>query len=386
MRNYEKRITATFLTHCSPDKAYQWLFENWRGKSSDFVERGELKDERKVLEYLLYRRRDSLIELGLARYGYTPLVLKKLFVRGRTGVRCAVLANPTLFDSSLLSDSPLVDLAGVVSGARRSELEALALNPYLPDEFYEHLIERKEYFCGLTERDYQFMLHRLGDNPRLSTPYDATYMHGWSDYKYHSVFTAAWKLAATVPTTQEWAAVLNNLLRNALPPSGFDNIEEVLQRWRIDPPKKDDDKYYTPGYGFYLRSRLADLLEANQALLDLPDLALRQSFYRRFSPLEFKDWPVFLERDGEDFAFEVIRNNLNLWKSASGRLNLKAVAWGCPDPHSMMDMPNLYRSREKKLKEEHPAWFANEENQDTSELGPPTGRLLKALLKVIGKK
>ena len=143
MSDYKKLITATFLAHCSPDKAYKWLSENWKapqGQVFNFWERSKLSRDRKILEYLLLRRKNSLIDLGLAQYGLTPYILRKVFARGRAGVRCSVLANPVLFDSSILRSAPVVDLAAVVKRGNRRELEALALNPYLPDEFYEHLL------------------------------------------------------------------------------------------------------------------------------------------------------------------------------------------------------------------------------------------------------
>ncbi|MDH3445819.1 MAG: hypothetical protein OEN50_17985, partial [Deltaproteobacteria bacterium] len=203
----------------------------------------ESTDNRKVLEYLLYRRKHPLIELGLARYGYASVVLKRLFLNGTPGIRCAVLSNPSLFERSLFRRPVIIDLRGVVIRAHRAELEALALNPYLTDDFYVNLIERKEYFADITEDNYQLMLYHLGDNPRLSTPFDETILDGWSDYKYNSVFTAAWNLTQTTPATQEWALVLLNLLRKALPPHKLDNLEQVVERWRIDPPKQDADKY-----------------------------------------------------------------------------------------------------------------------------------------------
>jgi hypothetical protein len=388
MKAHEKRITATYLMQCSPDRAYDWLNQNCRGKLA-YPYREELVEERKVLEYLLCRRKNSLVDLGLARYGYTPYAIKSVFYRGNSGVRGAVLSNaglaPLIIKGSLLQDEPVIDLIDLIGKARRAELEALALNPHLPDDFYINLIERKEFFSSLSEKNYKLMLISLGENHRLSSPYDETWRDGWSDYKYHAVFTAAWNLAAKVPATQEWAAILTSLLRNAKPPTSFENLEEALQRWQIDPPRKDPERYYNPGYGFYLRSRLADLFLAEKVLLDSPDLAVRQSFYRRFSPQKFSNWPDFLNKDGQEFVFEAIEN-LNLWQSEKERLNLQAVVWECPDPHSTMDMPNLYRVKEKKLKEEHPDWFGGAGKEDNSEIQGSTQRLVGALLRVIGGK
>ncbi|MCJ7503011.1 MAG: hypothetical protein MUP80_08125, partial [Acidobacteriia bacterium] len=245
MSDYQKRITATFLQHCSPDKAYEWLSANWRpseGARGGFSERWELERDRKVLEYLLLRRKNPLIDLGLAQFACTPYVLRTVFARGGAGVCCAVLANPLLFDSSLLREESVINLRAIVRRGNRRQLEALALNAHLPDAFYEHLINRTEYFAELSERSYKFMLYHLGDNARLSTPYDDTIIDGVLDCQYHMVFTAAWQLSVTVPTTQEWAAVLVHLLHKAQPPVGFEEVEQVIERWRIDPPRREPER------------------------------------------------------------------------------------------------------------------------------------------------
>lgn len=388
MRDYQKRITATLLKYCSPDKAYEWLSANSMssvGAKGDLSRRWELERERKILEYLLLRRKEPLIDLGLAQFGCTPSVLRTVFARGSAGVRCAVLANPQLFDSTLLRKDSVVDLRTIVMRGNRRELEALALNAHLPDEFYEHLINRTGYFAELTEDDYKFMLCRLGYNARLSTLHDNTYLDGYRDYKYHNVFTAAWQLTATVPNNTEWAAVLVHLLHKAQQPVGFEDVGTVMERWRIDPPRKEDDRYYNPGYGFDLRSRLADLLEADEKLLSSPDLALRQSFYRRFSPWRFKSWPEFLERDGEEFVEEAIRGNLSLWKSREERDRLRQVAWDSPDPHSDMMMPNIFRAHEKSHREEHPEWFREEDDVYSSDPSA-VARRMENLLKAIAEK
>jgi len=385
--DYQKRITATFLKHCSQDKAYEWLSAN--SKSLGRLEGGfshkygEPARERKVLEYLLLRRKNPLIDLGLAQFACTPHVLRTIFARGGPGVRCAVLANPFLFGSSLFRE--VIDLRKVVIRGNRRELEALAVNAHLPDQFYEHLISRTEYFTELDDRNYKFMLYRLGDNARLSVPYDETFLDGYSDYRYHEVFTAAWQLCATVPTTQEWAAVLVHLLHKAQSPVGFKEVGQVIERWRIDPPKTEDDRYYYPGDAFYLRSRLADLLEADEQLLNSPDLALRQSFYRRFSPWKFKNWPEFLGKDSEEFVQEAVCGNLSLWQSHEERDRLQRVAWDCPDPDSGMMMPNIYRGREKSLREEHPEWFHDEDDEYSADPSAVARRMEK-LLKSIDEK
>lgn len=379
MSDYQKRITAAFLMNSSPDKAYEWLSANWKSsEEKKFFQKFNLGRERKSLEYLLLRRKNPLIDLGLAQFGCSPYALKTVFNRGNTGVRCAVLVNPQLFETDF---NAVIDLKEIINRRNRRELEALASNSHLPDAFYMHLINRTDYFSDLGESDFQLMLCQLGDNLRISTPYDETYLCGYSDYSYHNVFTAAWQLAATVPVTLEWAVVLCKLLRKAQAPVGLEGLEQIIERWYIDSPKTSDDRYYNDGCGYYLRSRLADLLNADDQLLNSEDLALRQSFYRRFSPWEFNNWPEFLAKDGEEFVQDAMQN-LHLWKSHNNRQELEKVAWDCPDPSHDMMMPNIFRSCEKSHREEHPEWFHEEESEystDSNAVARRTEILLKSI-------
>jgi len=385
VHDYEKRIAATFLTACSPDKAYEWLSANSKILvDASVLRQSQLMSERKVLDYLLLRRKNPLIDLGLAQFGCAPYVLRTVFDRGRAGVRCAVLANPMLFDEKILSEDSVIDLRRVLKRGNRRELEALALNSHLPDSVYEDLINREGQFSDLGDPEYKFMLYQLGDNARLATPYDNTFMDGYRDYRYHSVFSAAWQLAGTVPPTQEWAGVLLQLLHKAQPPVGLLDISRIIDQWKIDPPRKDDDRYYYPGNGFYLRCRLADLLGADDDLLNSADLALRQSFYRRFSPYDYKNWPEFLQKDGEEFVQEAMQN-AELWRSSEERKKLHRVAWDSPDPNHDMNMPNLFRAREKLHRQDHPEWFYTEDDEYSTE---PTAvaRRMEAILKSIAEK
>ena len=71
MLKHEQRVHASFLTKCSPEAAYEWLQDNWRrpdkGLYSDTYRVGEEQEGRLVLEWLLLRRRNPLIDLGLGR-------------------------------------------------------------------------------------------------------------------------------------------------------------------------------------------------------------------------------------------------------------------------------------------------------------------------------
>jgi hypothetical protein len=383
----ERRIAATFLSLCSPEKAYDWLVTNKASHTdlqNSISSRYEIIEERKSLEYILLRRKNQLIDLGLAQFGCVPATLKKVFYRGTSGIRCAVLSNFFLIDQALLGDAPSIDIERVIAEGKKYELQALAQNPYLPDDYYINLLNRTGYFSKVSDSNYQFLLMYFSDSPRLATKYDNLSLDGYADYKYNKVFTEAWRLTITAPNTQEWASLLYRLLSKAILPVGFNEKQEAIERWRIDNPKTEDEKYYYSGPSHHLRSRLADLLEADEKLMTSTDLALRRSFYRRFEPLRFPDWNNFLEKDGEDFVQEALEN-INLWQDSGERERLHQAAWDCPDPRSDMDMPNMYRFREKKYREQHPEWFQEEDDEYSSGVGA-TVRRIEVRLRIIDEK
>jgi hypothetical protein len=383
----EKRIAATFLSQCTPEKAYDWLTTN-KISFTDLQKSASTKytmiEERKILEYILLRRKNQLIDLGLAQFGCTPTILRKVFERGTSGTRCAVLSNIFLIHESLFKEAPSINIEKVVFEGRQHELRALAQNPYLPDDYYINLLNKNDYFSKVSDLNYQFLLMYFSDNPRLATKYDDLFLDGYADYKYNKVFTEAWRLTITAPITQEWASLLYRLLSKAILPVGFTEKEEAIERWKIDNPKREEEKDYYAGPSFNLRSRLADLLDADEKLMASPDLALRQSFYRRFQPLRFPDWTHFLERDGEDFVQEALENK-NLWRNTHERRRLHETTWDCPDPSSHMDFPNIFRYREKAYREQYPEWFQEEDDEYSSELGA-TVRRIEARLKIIDEK
>lgn len=393
MRDYEKRITATFLSTCSAQKAYEWLSEYSKASTVSDVTVARvwgLARERRVLEYLLLRRKDKLIDLGLAQFSYTPHVLRTVFARGTSGIRCAVLANHLLNELDHLGRKPVFDLSMIATLGNRDELEALALNPHLPNLLYEHLLDRTAYFAGLDELNYKFMLSRLGENIRLSTPYEkaGSTIWPWSkEHEYNGVFSKAWRLTTRVPATEEWAEVLLKLLHKAEGGLRKEEIAQTIARWQIDPPRKDDvneaDLFFYPGSGYDLRSRLADLLNADDSLLNAEDPALRHSFYRRFHPWEYKKWTEFFQKDGESFVWEAMQN-MNLWKTKEVRDQLREIAYDTPYTE-LGNMTGMFLRRENAVRKTHTEWFYPEDDKHSTDPNAALRRM-ENLLKSIAEK
>lgn len=378
MDEHQKRIEAAYLVRCSAQAAYDWLNER---KHPEGEKPYSFENTPAVLEYLLARRNDPLIDLGVARFGKSTTAIKRVFDRGNLGVRCAALSNPVVgpegsFRTAWLDKKTLQELTRRGSNA---ELQALATNPFLDDEAIEHLLEKQEEFAELSEIQYIQMLVWLGKNPRLAQPYDDAILDGWAQYSHGKVFDLAWELARTMDANKTNATVLYELLRRVQHPVGYENPEEVMARWRIEEELEEGD--HPIAGSFFLRSLLADLMAANDDLLNSDDLALRQSFYKRFSVWEYKDWPKFIEKDGAH-AFDAIVENDGLWQSADKREKLRELAWEVPDPHSSMMAPNTRNWVEERKRREHPEWFRDEDEEYSNEPDAVIRRLDKKINKL----
>ena len=286
------------------------------------------------------------IDFGLARYGSTEAAGKIVFDRGDLGIRCTYLAH---FPNGGFDWSNRFELAPTPP-QQLEELRALVTNPSLADELFLWCFEKRGVFENLSDEDFQSVLITVSDNERLRTPYDDTFMDGYSDYSYHKVFETAWKLTLTAPVTPRWASVLYHLLYRCLLPHSFDAIA-AIGRWYF--PTTEEGK--TRDYGFHLRSRLADALKADDALLTSRDAALRTSFYRRFDPGKYRRWPELVS-DVEHFLDSALYNKL-LWRTGELRDVLNKLCWDHPDPNSNLDMPNAYNSTAERMLTEHPEWF-----------------------------
>lgn len=379
MDRNQLRIEAAFLTKCTPQAAYDWLFEHrYMGDEGP----PWLLEAPKVLEYLLVRRKDPLIDLGIARFGHSSEAIRRVFKRGDVGVRCSALSNAHIGPSRLLPGGWVKenDIKEIIHNGTKAELESLIKNKFLDDDVLEQLIERKETFADLSDDQYVQALVWLGSNPRMSAEYDSSILDGWAEYSHGRVFSLAWELARHLPTTNLNACVLYELLRHTAEPVGYDNPEEVLERWRIEKEPKDGSRPLE--YSYFLRTRLSDVLEADDKLLNSDDHAMRESFYRRFSPWQFKDWPTFIERDGE-LAFDGMVENDKLWCNAEARKLLSDLAWKVPDPHSSMNSPNTYNAVKERKRKQHPEWFAEEDAEYSNDSDAIIRRVEKNLDKVV---
>lgn len=371
MSEFRKRITSSYLTVCSGQAAYEWLEKRHqvtieRGKSS----RGYVKffrdicdDEYEpIYDYLLVRRNDKLIDLGIAQFGYLPLSVRKVFHRGNTGVRCAALQNPYVswpsndsYDEGWIRKS---DVMNLLKCSKKIEIEALIHNEHLPKTFFKEVFSRVGCFKDLSNSMYEYILNQLLYNPWFSELHRERLSRSTNVFdrlELDDIYNLAWKLVDNLEVNKDNASLLYWLLINSSTTYDSKKAYDTIKRWRIDEQEWDAweqreknhlDEFYKLGSqqidseieqrktaekkdtcfsSAKLRSIIADSLEANDDLLNSNDIGLRLSFYRRFSPEIYSDWTSFVENDGV-LAFEAFLDNTVIWKNADTRANLYNVA------------------------------------------------------------
>lgn len=346
LRVTEAIVDSAFLRVCPAEEAIRWL----KGKRATSDENPIIRADNAYQEAILAARNDPYIDFGIARYG-TSKAAREVYKRGDVDLRCTFLAHFPNGGFHWISDR--FELDDTLPGGLE-ELSALMKNETLSDELFIQFFERKKLFEKLDDVTFQNLVIAVGGNPRLQKPYYSTQMDGWAEHSYHKVFLCAWNLTVTAPNEASWANTLYHLLYRCQFPISFDAIE-VIKRWRL-PPKGEDKEYDA---GFYLRRRLADTLKADEALVRSEDRALRESFYSRFNPANFKNWRKFYDVDGEHFLNAALDNSF-LWQTREHRRALSELCWAHPDPRSNMDMPNMYNAYAERNENKHPEWFADD--------------------------
>jgi hypothetical protein len=350
MTTTQQIIDAKYLSVCPPSEAVEWL----RQRRIENAEREHACYEEEALE----RRNDPYIDFGLARYGTCTTVAKRVYSRGDLAIRCTFLAHfpaggfdPYGGDTFELAD----ELPKQVD-----DLNALVSNVSLTDDLLQRCFERQGVFSSLNDDEHQSVLWVIKDNPRLITSPDNG-LDGYKRYSHDSLANAAWALAEKVPNTPTWARVLFELLRKCPLPFEFDPIP-VFERWHFS-PEMDEAGNYSNLFSFpgiLLRSRLADVLETDDALLTASDPAMRVSFYERYSPSEYPNWLEFAKTDKEFFLHGALHNK-HLWRKAECRYALAVLCEEYPDQE-----PDIFRMREHfrfikdRVLSEHPEWFKDE--------------------------
>ncbi len=352
-----KNVSETYLRHSSPEKVYEWVSEHL------------LEDSSLDIEIVLVERDHPLIDLSLARFGRLRRTLSTVYRRGDIGVRCAALGNPATCKeywrseyNTWLTNDILFEILENDDGA---EFEAFFTNEFLHREFLISILDRKKPYDDIPDETFLKILLALARNKRMSAPVPTNLYDGWTEFRYNQVYSSAWNLAVTLPADEKNTKTLAKFLKACNLPVGL-GVSPLLKRWSLTEPL-DDKGLVVFSDDFDLRERLADNLKPDEMLLKSEDPACRASFYRRFLPHEFPDWPKFVETekamfsDNEPVSWLMMVHNENLWKTENLRDTLSNVAWSIPDPRSDMRAPAVYSDVRDDYFEKCPEWFADEQ-------------------------
>ena len=348
MENHEFQMY--WASHANPEVVFEWLKEqklNFRYSSS-----------REEIEKVLIERHEPLINLGLALYvelsGKTAL---RLFRNGDRTIKKAVLAGPSIKEglnswaARLLSDAGALygDFKEILDSFDGELLEPALSNGSIPDHLLVSLYKKQEPFANLTDEQWLRAIWCTTSNPRLSTPYDGL-MDFDLEMSYHQVFTAGWKLFETLPVNEVSATLLFHLGKSLLPYEPHDmDVHATIKRW-----EKPDDAHFAG-----CRYALAGLIPVSPELKNSDDIALRESYYSRFTTSKPEEIKELYEKDYDKFV-EVAIYNPSLYRNEEVREALGKCCWDCdPTGTSSLWYADAFKAQVERLTEEHPEWFVD---------------------------
>lgn len=363
---------AVFLASATPAEVSRWL----AGRDITYSPTSGTPDtpsNAHVLEYILFRRNDPLIDLALAEHGRSRTVLERVYKRSGSSVRAVACSNASLFVgeaiSSFIWDQDEALFWKVIKNGNSAELRALCENPNLSSGMYASLItswvgnnkSRVDETLRLSNERFQQVVRFLTKNPRLSVDRENSkeryYLDGYADYEYGILFSECWNLAAIAPVDPAWAYYLSQLYERMQPSyNPFDDIESILARWR--PTEDEEENRLMRG----LREVIAKhYIAPTKETLHHNDEAIRRAFYRTFDPMKEdfieQDWAAWCKRD--KYCEYELQSNEKIWRNNRSRKKLDGLMWELSRENSDMTGVGWFEMRENTYKQEHPEWFAN---------------------------
>jgi hypothetical protein len=412
-RSVKAQLLESELMNSTPEHVHAWL-KNRAEEPDDRTEYGD--DE---IEEALLTRNSPLIELGLARYGFSAKVINRLFTGSLRAspkeirivgssereipntpklLRLAVLSNRRSyrFPKALCG---LDAMREFLDSCDSDEMETVFRNPSIDEELLGSLYAKERPFDCLDDEKWRRFIIASIHNPRLRKDYTGP-MDGWTEYLHRRVSDQAWKLAESVPRTKDWAEVLSPLLETIKPySSSIKNPMSIIPRWRVEttsghglegssegngePAENGDlDDFGTIGYlddfGM-IRLDLTRLMstEAVNSLRTNEDIALRCAFYRFGRPTASEMQEAY-ERERKFFLNTALFNEA-VWQKRETRELLHDLCWEDKGDSDPLHYPNYYRERHTRVSTDHPEWFGDEtpeENGSSSNRTDPIDSIL----------
>ena len=387
MQNHEFLIYR--LSHASQEVVYSWLEDNQPRQGYPSFRSHSHSEE---LEESLLSRKEPLVKLGLALYGYEGATGIKLYKESDEFIKKAVLSGTTI-------RTPIHSVSWLVSTGILSELldlknldllGKLLSNPNIDVKILVNLYQKEKIFNKVDDEFWLELLDKSFDNPILSTLYDNSHYKQGSgdlnDYTYSSVFEAGWKLFEVLPVNDDSAYLLSYLGRKLVPRySPPMNVTKVIERWKIH--NTDNDYSYS-----LCRTALAncifDFETEFKNLKDSTDFALRKSYYRRFSPLKKEEVRELFEKDNNIFLESALENKI-LYRKKDIRHELFECCYDYKYPDHLMDSPHYLHTFERhveQLSKAYPEWFEDLDGEiPVDAIEDPMDRANKQLSHIVRK-
>jgi len=373
-------IVEAELLSSSPDRVYEWF----KSRSADF---GKIKDEDsldKEVELKLLGRNEALIDIAIAKYGAYEESVRQVFNKAREtnnqALLLACLMNTSLdrrawshssVPSALIKDNK--ERLEWISRLSDIEIKTLFENPVIDQEVLDSFLEGKEYWNIFEDDKKREVIRALANNSRMSTRYSSDYMDGYSEYRYNSVFDAAWKLCEIAPTTPEWANDLSYLYSKLVDKRYKYDSESVAKRWMLDwEHDKDNSKksYLNPYesiraniYSCNIKNRFGKD-GSNKDYLENDDVAIRWIAYRKLQ-LNEDDIQEAYEKD-KLLAINALIENYGIWKDPILRQLLKDLCWDADTKYNDNNLycANDFNYKQEEVEKKYPDWFIEEDQEE----------------------
>ena len=286
------------LMNSSGEFVYNWF------KSAGAVEGFLEQDARKSVEMALLDRPEILVRLALAEFCISPEVGSKLYVESDEVLQRLLLAGPSISDDNglLLGESWPASkghLKSLLKSKDLKSLECLFSNPSIDRELLEQLFDKTEFFADIDEELWLDLIYFSSLNEILNNKFEGYDGEGW--YYHNRLFSKAWELFEKVPVSEKSRNVLVHLAPKL---SGTADLK----------PQNLFTKWADQGGQSYasVRRIFADQIDVYDkkftGLLKSDDLALKQSYFRRFRAGSVDEIKDMFEQYGEDFLTEAVKN------------------------------------------------------------------------------
>ncbi len=369
----ETLILEEELLTSPPDRVFDWFKS--RSITDGKIRENELDSE---VELKLLARKERLIDLAIGYYGIHEEAIRVLFKKAREenneAVILACLSNTVIskagvsypnFPEDLLDSD--VDKLEWFKGITKKQIYALFKNSGIDDSFLEEYLEGSDYWKVIDDDRRVQSLAALCRNPRLQKKYEGM-MDGYAEYKFNSVYVACWNLAKTLPVTQAYANVLGELLSKIVDDRyEFDSLV-VSKRWIIkDENKKETKKQFLNGFESVRYAIYRDIIKnskSNRDSFSNEDIAYRACAYSKLLITEDEIRSAY--KKDKLLAIQYISDNLGVWRYEKYREVLSEICWDADTKYNnnYMDCANMYNWKEEDLKEKHPDWFLEKEDED----------------------